>query len=65
MRMTTELVNQLHVYKVHKKRAECEKEILFEMLPDEVQDELHYNGPERAKERYPEYAKIFEQFRRD
>lgn len=53
----------LHSFKKAKKLVDIERQRVIAMLPDDVADELHFNGPYRAAERYPEYATVFNEFK--
>lgn len=41
-------------------RMNAEKEVLRQLLPEQVQKDLHYNGKTRAIERNPSFAEAIE-----
>jgi hypothetical protein len=55
-----ELLDALKKYKNAKKRVECERNYLMNILPDDVASEIHYNG-EHAIARYPEYKEFIKE----
>jgi hypothetical protein len=60
--MDDELKLSLEKYIRDKKLLNLDRQRLILFLPDAVASELHYNGPYRAKERYPEYSEVFNEF---
>lgn len=59
--MDNDVKEALHKYKIAKKRLAAERTYLLSILPDRVASELHYNGPHRAKDTYPEFSEILKE----
>jgi hypothetical protein len=55
--LITEQTARLRMAKI---RADAEAKVLLQMLPDDLQSELHYNGEKRARQCYPEYSDAIE-----
>jgi hypothetical protein len=55
----------LDTYKKAKKLVELDKQRIIISLPENVANTLWYDGPFRAKEIYPEYSEVFDEFIND
>ena len=58
--MNEVIAEQTTRLKMAKIRAQAEAQVMRQMLPEDVQSELHYNGKDKAIQRYPEFRNAIE-----
>ena len=63
--MDNQVLEALESYKRAKRLVGIERQRVIAMLPEHIADEIHFNGPCRAKDLYPAYGAVCDALMKD